>query len=334
MTGLAAAMAALTVLLGLSPSARAQSGDDAATKRHAEAKLQDGVNLLKQHRYGEALARFNEAHALVPSPLILYDVGLAEVGLGDDPEALESFEGFLSAAPGAPEDKRRKATRYRDDLRNRVAVVTLNASVAAASVHLDGRDLGRVGFPRRLYLAPGTHQLVAGAGGVTQSVTLTCIAGQPQTLSIALAEAPAGPSAPVAPIADEPRPATVPLAGSPPVGSLLQQSGPARTPVPQPALARGHRAEIWALTAAAAGAVSLGAGVTFGLLASDNAGSVTADSQNGRNFVPADEASGLRDQRLEVVFLSVGAVAVLAGLGIYAYLRYRETGGRGSQGAP
>ena len=311
---------------------RAQPGDQPSVKRQAEAKLHEGVTLLKERRYADALARFKEGYALVPSPLILYDFGLAQLGIGDDPEALESFEEFLRSAPDAPEDKRRKASAYRDELRKRVGVVTVKADLAAGSVRLDGRDLGRVEFPRNLYLTPGPHEVVVRAGNVTQTRAVTCVAGDAQTISVALSERPPETSAPIATLPMESHSTAVPTTPSPAGVLSARPSSPRDAAEPVAPGAPYRRARWWALTTAAAGAASIGAGLTFGLLASGQAGDVTADSQNRRTFVPADETSGLRDQRLEIVFLSVGAAAVMAGLGIYAFVRHREAGdaGRGT----
>lgn len=325
---------ALVVMLGARAApVCAQGGDPPAAKRQAETKLQEGVMLLKEHRYAEALARFQQGYALVPSPLILYDFGLAQLGMGDDAQALQSFEDFLRSATAAPEDKRRKASGYRDDLRKRVGLVTLNADVRAGSVRLDGRDLGVVELPRRFYLAPGAHEFVVSAGDVTQTAAVTCSPGDTQTLAVAVSRRPPQPPAPVVVMPLDSRPAanpSPPSAASPPspaVGLLVRQPATPDARTPSGPVARDHRDRWWALAVAGTGAVSMGAGLTFGLLASNQAAHVTSDAQNRGVFVPADETSGLRDQRLEIVFLSVGAAAVLAGVGIYALIRHRETGG-------
>src|SRR5215469_17218656 len=126
----AARVAGALLLLLSAPRARAASGPDsdgAGSKDAAEAKLVDGVELLKTRSYHQALERFEQAYALLPSPLIFYDLGLAHMGLGDAPRALESFDRFLAEAPDAPVDKRHKAERYRDELRAKVSIVTLEA---------------------------------------------------------------------------------------------------------------------------------------------------------------------------------------------------------------
>jgi tetratricopeptide (TPR) repeat protein len=76
---------------------------------------------MKRGDYQAALARFQEAYALVPSPKIHYDFGLAYVGLERPAEALAAFERFLAEAPDAPPDKREKATSLIATLRARVA---------------------------------------------------------------------------------------------------------------------------------------------------------------------------------------------------------------------
>src|SRR4029077_494818 len=152
---LAAALVVLVVAIPAS-AAPGPAADPVLAKSEAQAKLVEGVGLLRNRRYGEALQRFKDAYALVPSPLIDYDFGLAYLGLNDNVRALEAFDAFLTGAPDAPADKRRNAERYRGELRGLVAVVEVGADidVGAAELSVDGLSRGRVSFPRRLYLEP------------------------------------------------------------------------------------------------------------------------------------------------------------------------------------
>ncbi|HLK91406.1 MAG TPA: tetratricopeptide repeat protein [Polyangia bacterium] len=315
--------AAAAILLA-SPWARAAPPPGAAppaVKQAAEAKLVAGVELLKAHSYREALARFEEGYALVPSPLIFYDIGLADRGLGDDARAFESFERFLAEAPDAPADKQRRAEAYRDELRARVSIVTLQADVGAAELTVDGTDLGRLPFPRRLTLAPGSHQVVARAGGSVQAATLTCVGGQTIPLAVRL-------SAPVPPIA--PLPSEHALSGEQPRAPAVEVLGGAPA---TGSASGGNDLRPWALSAAAVGVASLGVGVAFGLMARNAGDQVTGDSQAGRTFVPTDETSGLRNQTVEVLLLSVGAVAVAAAVGLYVWSRHRAHAGPAAEAA-
>jgi hypothetical protein len=320
-----ARVAGVLVLLLSAQLARAASGpagDGARAKDAAEAKLVDGVELLKTRSYHQALERFEQAYALLPSPLIFYDLGLARLGLGDAPRALESFDRFLAEAPDAPADKRQKAERYREELRAKVSIVTLesDANVGAAELTVDGLSLGRVSLPRRLYLAPGSHDLIARADGSAQPATISCPAGQALTFSLHLAPppapmvaAPTGQS-PVSPLGGAAVPQRQPPAGA---VEIVQTSPP---------VARDSWARPWALSAAAIGVVSIGVGIALGLAARSNGEEVTGESQSGSMFMPNVESAGLRDQGLETAFVAVGAVAIAAGVGLYIWARHRESG--------
>jgi hypothetical protein len=315
-------------------AAPSSMGEAAGAKSDAQAKLVEGVELLKDRRFGEALERFQQAYALVPSPLIAYDFGLAYLGLGDSARALESFDTFLGQANDAPADKRRKADRYRDELRALVAVVDVTADVAEAEVAVDGAPLGRVSLPRRLYLRPGSHEVVARADGATHAVTVACTAGQTVNLAVRLTHARVGagtaPGAPggAATLTAPGGALTLAAPGGEPRGveatEMLRQPSPPAPP---------GRLRAAAVTAVVAGAVSLGAGVVFGVMARNNGAAVTGESRTRADFMPDLEAAGFRDQRLEEVFLSIGAVAVLAGVGLYAMAR-AHAAHRPPQGAP
>jgi len=317
-------LGAVLVLLASAPSARAAScpaSDAAGSKKAAEAQLYQGVELLKIHDYRRALERFEEAYGLLPSLLIFYDLGLAHLGLGDAPLALESFDRFLAAAPDAPADKRRRAEKYRAELRPQVSVVTIEANVPAAELLVDGLPLGRVSLPRQLYLAPGSHEVVARAGGSEQPTTISCLAGQTLTFSLQLEHPPApmvvAPPAgqgPVSPLGNLP-----PALAPPPTGAVavLQTSPPP---------GRESWARPWVLSAAAVGVVSIGVGIALGVAARNDANEVTGESHNGGTFTPSAESAGLRDQQLDVAFLALGAAAVVAGASLYAWVRHHEGG--------
>jgi hypothetical protein len=325
--------AALLAIFAFAPGVSASPAPAAAmnpTKAAAEAKLVDGVQLLKTRAYRPALERFEQAYALVPSPLIFYDFGLAYRGLEDAPRALESFERFLVRAPDAPADKRRKAELFRDELGARVSVVTLEADLGVADLTLDGLDLGRVSLPRPLYLDPGSHELVARAGASVQAATLVCVAGQRVSLALRLAPPPT--SVLVGTTTNES--VTRPSLDRAPIDGPSGSRGAVdvlRTPPPG---SSGGSVRPWALSAAAVGVASLGVGIAFGLMAKNNGDNVTGDSQNSRTFVPNEETAGLRDERLEVVFLALGAAAVAAAAGLYAWTRHRGHGGPSPGSAP
>src|SRR5215471_9762662 len=111
----------------------------ASARAAARAKLVDGVELLRRDDYAHALARFQEAYALVPSPNIHYDIGLAYMGLDQNAAALRAFEAFLAHADQPPAGSREKAEAHRKLLRTRVATVEITADQDGAEVLVEGR---------------------------------------------------------------------------------------------------------------------------------------------------------------------------------------------------
>jgi hypothetical protein len=240
-----------------------------ATRAAARRKLVDGVEAMKRGDYQAALARFEEAYALVPSPKIHYDFGLAYVGLDRPAEALAAFERFLAEAPDAPADKRDKAASL---------VSTLRARVAETSGRDERSGTGTTGEPVG---AP------AAAAGI-----------RPDAASLAQAEL-------LESRRDE-RPVAV---------STVDQD-PLRT------------RRITGMSVGAAGVGLVAAGLVFGLLARRESDSLTRDSDRGTfdrptPFDPGKESRGVLYERLEIIGLVAGSVAVAAGTTIYLMSRRR-----------
>jgi hypothetical protein len=200
----------LLVLLAISGSAQAGTGDPRA---EAKADLVKGMTLLDQGEYAEALKKFEAAYALVPSPKISFNMGLALQGLARNVQALESFERFLAEAKDAPRDKRDQAERFSRDLREKVASVTISSEVEGLEVFVDGTSRGTTPLAGSFYVETGAHQIVAQrAGQPPQVQSFTATAGG--TLTIPLVAS------------------TGPKAGTPtPTPVVVRESPP---PVPQP----------------------------------------------------------------------------------------------------
>ena len=265
--GAVATLAAVATVIAAAPMARAQDelarpaiGTE-ANREAARAKLVEGVAALKRGDHRAALARFEEAYALVPSPKIHYDFGLAYVGLGRSADALAAFERFLAEATDAPPDKRDKAA-------------SMIASLRARGTERPARNEGEV------------------------------------------ASAPPPPSVPPPPIADH---APVAIASPP-------EAGLSAAPKADDDPMRTRR--ITAIALGGAGAGLLAAGLVFGVLAQREDDSLTRDSQMGTAahptpFDPGKESRGVAYERLEVIGLVAGAVAVAAGAALYATTRRR-----------
>jgi tetratricopeptide (TPR) repeat protein len=166
------------VLVTLLAVSRAQAGGSDDQGR-AQALHAAGLKAMQTGDYREALARFEEAMSLVPSPRIAFDIGKAHLALGDDVQALEAFERFLEEAPGAPRSSRDEARRSVDALRPRIAYLEIQSENMGAKVLIDGYAVGTVPLPRPKVVKPGPHEIYVTLRGLNPYArTIFAIAGQ------------------------------------------------------------------------------------------------------------------------------------------------------------
>jgi len=72
-------------------------------EERAQAIYAQGVAAFKASDYQTALDRFEEAHALDPSPVLLYNMARANEELGRPGASVARYEAYLEASPQAPD---------------------------------------------------------------------------------------------------------------------------------------------------------------------------------------------------------------------------------------
>jgi tetratricopeptide (TPR) repeat protein len=223
----------------------------ADAKSDARAKLVQGSEFLKHGQFEEALARFQEAYQLVPSPKIQYNFGLAYRGLGRKADALEAFERFLADAPDASKETRQNAAREKAQLIGQITALEVKVDLAGAEVFVDGRSYG-TSRTTPIYLDPGPHQLMVEKAGEGPAYTerINATAGQRITVMARLIRGSATTPPPRDPAPRDPLPHDPPHPADPPHDPPPPRSDPG--PRWQP---------IAAWTAAGGAAVALGFGV-------------------------------------------------------------------------
>jgi len=155
----------------------------ADARSEARNKLVQGGEFLKRGEYDQALARFQEAYRLVPSPKIFYNFGLAYRGMGRKADALESFERFLAEAPDAAKEARQIATKEKGQLVGQITLLEVKVDLPGAEVFVDGRSYG-TSRTSPIYLDPGPHQLMVEKAGEGPAYTerINASAGQKITV--------------------------------------------------------------------------------------------------------------------------------------------------------
>ena len=196
--------------------------EDAAAKAAAKERLERGADLLVTHDYTAALQEFEGAYRLFPSPKIFFNIGLANLGLDRNPDALRAFQRFLVEASDATPDTVTRAKAQIKTLLPRVAVVDFVCPTTGTEILVDDRSVGRAPLSGPVYLDPGSHDLTARSSESGPPVTTKFMVtgGTRVTVSVpATATAAATPAEAALPAAPGPPPASSPLA-------LVERPGP------------------------------------------------------------------------------------------------------------
>ena len=183
---------------------------DAPDRSRAEALLKQGNTLYDRADYRGALAKFQQAHALFPTPEIELNIGLTQEHLRDLPAAASHFESFLGKVEREGNAARVRGIRQKlEVLRKKLGSITVVCTVRGAVVTVDGKPAGSTPLRHRLYVTAGRHSLVVIATGKRPfKEVLELGAGQHQTLEVKLLH--------LAPGAREPGTATPGLSPPPP----------------------------------------------------------------------------------------------------------------------
>ena len=188
------------------------------------------------HRYVEARASIEKAHARAPSARTLRALGVIDFALDDFNLAKEELEAaLLNQNLPLNADQRRDVSELLDWMRANLATVYLNITPRTAEVRVDGKLVSA----RSVLLSEGSHQLQVSAPGF-EPRTETISPTRAQTLPVG--------------ITLDARPGEVPTA---PV--VEQQHPEPSTPAPA-----SSQAAAWAWTAAGA-AMLVGGGVLIAL---------------------------------------------------------------------
>lgn len=161
------------LLLGLpAPVAGGEPGEPGGGITEEEAKTQAqpifarGLELLKEQRWSEGLEAFSQAYAILPSPILRFNIGYCQRALGQYVAALETLRRFLAEpTTGVAATRRGEAEAYVKELEARVvrlAVAVPPELRPDLEVSIDGRPASLDGEGKLLaILDPGRHTVQA-----------------------------------------------------------------------------------------------------------------------------------------------------------------------------
>jgi|SRR5579859_2915204 len=284
-------LALALAVLGSWPFAATPALADAAGD--AADHVRRGIELRRTHQNAEALAEFEEAYALAPTPRARAQVALAELALG---RWVEAESGLVEALAAKDDPWIAKNHDILADalasIRPRVADLVVDASVAGAEVWVDGARRGVVPLVAPLRVAAGDVVVEVRAPRfltLRRSVKVWGGESAHETFTLTAAERP--------------------LAAAP---HLVRAEGS-----PPDSAGSGRRTAGW-LTLGA-GALALGAGATATVVQYREAGIYDDDSRCLVGVLTRDQqCGGHRDaaktaQAVAIVGYSVSGVAAISG---------------------
>jgi hypothetical protein len=96
------------LLVAVTLSAHRVAAEEGDARAVAREHFKRGVTLAKQRVYAEALSEFQRAYAAVPHFSVLYNIGQAQIALGQSADAVVTLQRYLDEA-GASIDAKRRA---------------------------------------------------------------------------------------------------------------------------------------------------------------------------------------------------------------------------------
>jgi hypothetical protein len=134
--------------------------------READRHFKTGAALFDERKYAEALAEFEQAYALQPHPLVLYNLAGAHRALSQYDQAVDFYNRFLIEGEGKVGAAQLARGRDElDDLLRLVARVEVTTRPDGARVQVDGRSIGSTPLTEPLILGPGDHTVQARLDG-------------------------------------------------------------------------------------------------------------------------------------------------------------------------
>src|SRR6185436_14978845 len=155
----------------------ASSTKDAQVEQ-ARQLYKDGVREAGRGRWEKARRLFLEAFRLRPHFQIAFNLGQAELQIGEFSKAAEHLDFFLRTVQDVAAQERQKARLMLDEAERQVATLVLSTNQAGAEVLVDGVSVGTTPLGRDVFVAPGRHVIEARLDGFsTVTDERTVVAG-------------------------------------------------------------------------------------------------------------------------------------------------------------
>jgi len=167
--------------------AGAQTADEASTEDKASELKKRGNEAMEKGRPADALAMYRAAYEAAPNAALLYNMGRAHQALADYPQALRYLTRFEQEADSDLKRRVPNLSSLVEEVRARVATVTIKANVVGAIVRLGDKRLGSTPLEGPVQVNAGTVMLeVTSDGYLPYEETVRVEGGKSTTLEVKL----------------------------------------------------------------------------------------------------------------------------------------------------
>ncbi|HYP78231.1 MAG TPA: PEGA domain-containing protein [Polyangiaceae bacterium] len=145
-------------------------------KAQAAQRFDRGLQLFNEGDNAGALAEFKQTYALMPNPIVLFNIGLVYAAMGRPVDAVDALLPVVDSATLSPE-QRERARNTLSDQQARIGRVSVTTVPVGARIDVDGVEVARTPLTSPLRVAEGSHVIGAVAEGYAHARKEIIVAG-------------------------------------------------------------------------------------------------------------------------------------------------------------
>jgi len=167
---------ALCSALCLFVSSAAFADEPQPNKAEAARRFDRGLQLFNEGDNAGALAEFKQTYAIMPNPIVLYNIGLVYAAMGRPVDAVDALGAVVGSASLSPE-QRERAQSTLSDQQARIGRVSVTTVPDGARIDVDGVEVAKTPLLAPLRVAEGSHVIGAVAEGYAHAHKEIVVAG-------------------------------------------------------------------------------------------------------------------------------------------------------------
>ncbi|HET7540320.1 MAG TPA: PEGA domain-containing protein [Polyangiaceae bacterium] len=145
-------------------------------KAQAAQRFDRGLQLFNEGDNAGALAEFKQTYALMPNPIVLFNIGLVYAAMGRPVDAVDALGAVVDSATLSAE-QRERAQKTLADQQQRIGRVSVTTVPPGARIDVDGVEVATTPLSAPLRVAEGSHVIGAVAEGYAHARKEIIVAG-------------------------------------------------------------------------------------------------------------------------------------------------------------